>query len=368
MLIKLELNNIDELTDEETAGVENLFLSCAEGTHVAIADRNTLKALLNFTHLSSRALGSIRNMLSKFSFIANLEKEISFYVQISSDTADPEFTEDLWKLPLSWFSDSQLCTRTILLAENLNDAFFYAFSSPVLSRHADLLKELTVNYELVNGGGDTTADVLAHVADEKRFTICVTDSDQYSPGASEKRTARRCRAVIRACRWPCDLAVINARTVENLIPPAMVRASTNSPHAHRAANDVEYLLANDLLPVARFSDLKSGLHLSKIFSYTDQNAIADWKLLGERLVGHGQLDERCIEQWSCQHDRHNCDQNCCRIVAGYGVRTLSNLVAWLKAEPSAGIVPLLEVPTESPLRTVADRVVELCLAMKIQRV
>lgn len=146
--------------------------------------------------------------------------------------------------------------ETHVITENILDSIFFKYLVKFFLRE-NAIRYCNICFYPVMGGGDTTADVLKHEIEDRRFLcLVITDSDRKYPDSEYGQTALKIKEVMdRYNPFHCDMYIMNqVMEVENLIPFGVVKkAASNSGFSQVFEKD------------ASFYDMKCGLTLNWLF-------------------------------------------------------------------------------------------------------
>ncbi len=162
---------------------------------------------------------------------------------------------------------------TVLLGENLDDCRFYMQMTRYYeAKHK--IKGYTHRCETVNGGGSTTYLSFKNaVCNNRRFTLCIADSDKHygDTSAPEGQTLRELRRTNRKIQnlgndTLCELLPLAVMEAENLIPYSLLeRVFSSEPVCKECLETLKTMSTtfsgdSSLSPVL-FYDLKKGLRI-----------------------------------------------------------------------------------------------------------
>ena len=146
--------------------------------------------------------------------------------------------------------------ETHVITENIQDSIFFKYLVKFFLReHA--IRYCNICFFPVMGGGDTTADVLRHEIEDRRFLcLVIADSDRKYPHSKYGQTALKIKEIIENYNpFHCDLYIMDqVMEVENLIPFGVVeKAASNKGFSQIFEKD------------ASFYDMKCGLTLNWLY-------------------------------------------------------------------------------------------------------
>ncbi|MEJ3631906.1 hypothetical protein [Vibrio vulnificus] len=109
-------------------------------------------------------------------------------------------------------------SKPAVIFENENDDIVYR---KILNWYFDEKKvssELQISYEVIHGGGNTTADISKSAIDKRLGVYALCDSDKISPHAPIGSTARNAKRAFEDKGVSSSFFCIEAHEVENLVP------------------------------------------------------------------------------------------------------------------------------------------------------
>jgi len=305
---------------EACAGISSVFDAHYRGEHYAIASRQTLVALSQCTSFSVVTKKVIESVLSNFSTLGAISSQVNLRLQVTHGkaTLPTRISPAEWEIPLNIIG-IQGIQKAVLLTENLEDATAYEHAAKQYL--ASLRMPGQVSLEKSGGGGSTTPDAFEnHTRIEKRWCLCVTDSDRLYPGASMDSTARKCHQIADDQNIVASHIDLAAREIENIIPLTFLSEVIPKPHQALWEWHVDRLLA--IRPDAHsYSDIKNGTTRKKIASYPHNTPKrAYWESVVRDLEGASALPSECVNGGNCQdNDENKC---MCFVTHGFGEKLL----------------------------------------------
>lgn len=146
--------------------------------------------------------------------------------------------------------------ETHVITENIQDSLFFKYLVKFFLREHSI-RYCNICFSPIMGGGDTTAEVLKHEVEDRRFLcLVITDSDRKYPHSKYGQTALKIKDVIENYTpFHCGLYIMDqVMEVENLIPFGVVeKAASNKGFSQIFEKD------------ASFYDMKCGLTLNWLF-------------------------------------------------------------------------------------------------------
>lgn len=212
------------------------------GTHIICADVATFDGLIEKNDLfQERTRQLLIRARTKLAFRQGLISGVLWRARITSSVTSPitKITADGQRellLPTTLVANSPtLLNRPRFIPENNNDGHFF---EALVYNLIELDKEyknnfstVVLNFDLLQGGGQTTSLVYAHEKNSKgHFCLAVVDSDQSSPTGPIGNTAKAVIAIDsppNTLAWNARHLVLGVRAVENLFPrQTLLKAAT----------------------------------------------------------------------------------------------------------------------------------------------
>lgn len=250
--------------------LENIAYQCRSGNHILMGDRDLLLRIADSPSLDPRASSLIRNSAQKMTQQGALLAQSPWILEIDTSNVAPN------QAHLVNFSDSDLCEKSQILAENPTD------SSILASLAETYIQKYLSGYRLSircqNGGGSTIGSTLRQITDQSSgCVLCVVDSDRTFPGSRIGSTAKSAKQAQKRVtpHWRSRLHVIEQRELENIIPldirnhcitkhtPDLLETSNLIDKTSKFYSDHFCLKSGDSM-CRIFNSMISGKHTSKI--------------------------------------------------------------------------------------------------------
>lgn len=253
--------------------LEHIAMAHLQGRHFVMSSRELLKRLINVEKYNDRRTANIyKYILSKYATYGSIVHIIRLKVVfILSDIPYIEKDENgRYKeigCPINAATFDLLINETGLLFENIKEGGFYHFMSEFYKKKQFLLTN--TRYTILNGGGDTTKNVLQEISESKeRFCLSFLDSDKKHPDASIGDTLK---GVIKTrkkthCYYTSDYIYTDKyREVENMIPLDVLQIiSREDPNWLKGVKDINAIQKND--EDTYYYDVKNGINQEKYVS------------------------------------------------------------------------------------------------------
>lgn len=310
----------------EIEGLQNLLLSTRRGEHAMIASPIVLELLAKNESLGARERSMAKYLLSKKAEINQLLGLVQNKVYVHADRG-----RSLRRDRGDWFiGAAELATKftskVILLAENMVDAELYEIAANHY-RVIERLKGVGVSV-LCRGGGGSQLDVELNAnLSAGLATVVLSDGDKFYPNQPLSEVAQRCRGLVESgigLSWHHSLSCYSA---ENLVPPALYSEVCESEDRHSECERVS-LIDLHSRPLGHkasmFFSWKTGINLSDIFEFSDQNKRIFWNNVVSSINSTTNcMHSRCVEEGVCQLRPCKCvlangfGKNCLRLVSGW---------------------------------------------------
>jgi hypothetical protein len=313
--------------------VSNLALARREGKHVVFADRRTLTACVKSPWLSDRTRRVYDHLLNNLpqmkAYLDNLARRVEI---VASDGVFELTTARqcrVIRVSASLLRDFSMFDASVLVCENLTDTRFYVHVAKACL-HWWKLGNLILRYDPRGGGGQTTSDAYESVRSSRsRLCLCIVESDRTTPNDGLGRTALAAQEVDSSGVQPlCELVVLTARAVENIIPTRVYEEAVWGDTNRMAA-----VLVLERLELGQFAearlhlDLKGGLRLGEILHAAHESAFRRyWEPVARGLQGAAHsVDRRCWSNPDCSVP----DECHCIVAPGMGDTILEHVADFL---------------------------------------
>jgi hypothetical protein len=354
MLIRIDDSVIDSLNEKNAAqneiitAIELLALARKEGKHSVIASPSGIDKILNSDVISSSSKKVFNKLRAEAKSFLSYLSFVSTYIEVVYPCLIPSKRQDnnknVIKIPPKFSTDTETIQRTIFLSENLEDIEFYGFIAKAFCCWNKM--PFILSYEPRNGGGSTTGETYYSVQkNEKRFCLCIVDSDKIYPTSPLGETAKR---VEKADDPNCPYSsywTLRVSEIENLIPSSFFSDfCVNDAEKQKALKLLEEILGGNHPGAINFLDIKKGLQFKKILDSKDEKAQLFWfQVLSGVSANLASVDTWCIQNNACQGDsssskdiKNKTQKKCqCKLNLGFGDKVLSHLIEWLKDKDPA---------------------------------
>ncbi len=323
--------------------LENIATGRREGKHVVIGTSALLKVMSESEFLSSRSRGVFKSILAHRSEEASLLRRVRCYVNVLPPKSSLYMSLDSAKvivnIPIDKFADTVTIQQGILLAESISDAKFYKKMASVYAFREKM--KVPVRAETIGGGGGALGKQYQHYQDEqKRFCLCVVDSDREYPNAAVGSTARAVKKADDRDKVMSTILIIGCREVENLIPVSvyekMFKGDIDKVSSIDAMIDIGKCNEMDVL---RYIDVKSGHRLGWIIGSDPKSDFGKfWRSKMPVMEGCCTgVDPCCISDDGCRFP-----QSCkCSLLVSLGARVLESALDILEKMTDQKVSELL---------------------------
>ncbi len=315
----------DLATDHDCCqGITAIFEAVYRGEHYALGARDTLSALAvnpNLAPLTRTVVATVQANLSTLGAIAT---QICTKLQVTHGrvaTCKRTAATD-WEVPLKEIG-IQGVRKVVLLTENLNDAKAYEHAARQYQVSIGMRGQVTL--EKAGGGGSTTPESFENYTKiEKRWCLCITDSDRMCPSDNMDVTAQKCNEIAKSDSLVASHVDLPVREIENILPIAFLAEAI--PVTHQAYWDWHRDKLCKLRSDAhRYCDIKKGTTFRQIFSYevhTPKQIY--WGSVTTDLKNAAALTSECIDSSECEQEAPT---DCrCFLARGFGGKVLELVV------------------------------------------
>ena len=374
MLIRIDRSIVEteiyphSWSNETITALENLALARREGKHLIIADRETLEKIGQCKDLSKNTIVIYNKILNNVSKYKAYLSTVTLYLEIQKSCLEPSLKNinslSIIQVPLKFFQDSEQIQKTILLCENAIDANFYE----ILTRVFILWKrrKVSLSFEVRGGGGTTVKTEYDNILNEqKRFCLCLLDSDRSSPNDSLGETAKQTLEKYNSLDPRCirtQVFVLDVREIENLIPLSILSQICEDIQRQQALKLLETIQNCSAKDIRDVLDMKEGLKFKKIIDKSSLIVREFWQDKITELQNLKIIDihPKC-KTWECNNK--NEEEICtCQIAYGFGNKILENSLTCMETKNFHEIGKTIEEPLRSHWEKIGQAIVNWCVA------
>ena len=155
---------------------------------------------------------------------------VNKYVNVVNEKNKTQNSDDEkeYKVTLQELAKSDISDYTDLVTENIIDAGFYKLIARYYIKSEDKLAKHKVEFNPVQGGGSTIADVIKQKAtDKKRLFFCIVDSDKKYPNCKNGSTFKHVNDFLKETKeegW--QVRFLDVHEIENLLPICWIEKCT----------------------------------------------------------------------------------------------------------------------------------------------
>lgn len=309
---------------ESCQGISTIFDAVYRGEHYAIGARDTLAALSrnqNLSAITQRIITTVQNNLPTLGSIAQ-QIRTRLQVTYGKSAICKRLSATEWEVPLKEIGNLGI-KKAVLLTENLDDAKAYEHAARQYQVSIGMQGRVVV--ERAGGGGSTTPESFVnHSSIEKRWCLCITDSDRLCPAGNMDVTAQKCHEIANNDSIVASHIDISPREVENILPFAFLAEAI--PPTHQASWDFHVNTFCRLRPDAHhYCDIKEGITFRKTLSYAANTpARIFWDSVTHDLARANALRGNCVDARECLgDDTASCK---CYVAHGYGPKVLESVI------------------------------------------
>ncbi|HEV2746567.1 MAG TPA: hypothetical protein VGW34_04625 [Allosphingosinicella sp.] len=234
------------------AAIENLLTSHTQGWHVFAPSREIGTFIAERMRLSDHKAAILRHhILARSAELLGQARSTPRVIYCIPDgSGDLGADERCLVVPLSAFTDMEACLKSELLVENARrDGQFYLSLAEAMSGGRG---RLPLRFDVVHGGGNTTADEIERRLPAMRPLLAIVDSDRRSPGGAAGETLQRSQRVMDGVDNPLKTLIsLDVRSLENFVPLAAWRRACEG--------DPDALAAIEALQRVRDEEVQTGV-------------------------------------------------------------------------------------------------------------
>ncbi len=371
MLISIDSSVVDDgdenTWDKETVeALEYLATARREGKHIVMANRKTLKKIAQCSRLSEFSRNIYHKLYNDSTQFYSYLSAVTKYIEIVNPCYEPEVLSDsdkeIIKVPPRFFNDSESVQKTILLCENSDDAVFYETIAKVYLRWKRINAQIKCDRR--GGGGSTISSEYINIQKlNKRFCLCIVDSDKIAPNGNLGDTASRLRKSDDPTCIKTQIFILHCRESENLIPNSILsKLYPGKQEKLEALNIIKSIS----LEVRCFLDIKEGTYLNKILGAKKRSEIQNfWSAKIPQILNiSDRINNSCQANWQCSSNSGECQ---CKISLGFGDKTLSKTVEYLKDNSPNEIAKIVDRSMISDWEKIGQVVMNWCIAERAMR-
>jgi len=317
----------DFATDHETcAGIEAIFGAVYRGEHYALGERETLIALAGKQDLSSTTRTLINTVVQRLPTLGCIKEMVVTRLIVTNrqDARLRRVDSNRWEVPLKHIAMWGV-KKTALIAENLDDARAFEHAAKQYIAFARMSGDVAL--ERFSGGGSTTHRCFDNlVKSEKRWCLCITDSDRFCPADDMNTTANHCKDVA-SCDSVASHVDFGAREIENIVPIRFLEEAIPPTRQWICEHHLNrfYRVRPD---AHHFCDIKKGMTLKEVFSFpqgTPKRLF--WDSVISDLRRSSAFSSDCIDASGCKEQNIGPCQ--CHVTQGFGEGILRSVVDML---------------------------------------
>ena len=309
---------------------EEIFRARRMGRHIIYAHPSTLDALEKLPGLSNRTIQTIRKIKERVRSKKSLFESIPTHVRVvaNSDVAKTitEGNRKIIEIPAKNITDDSFFRATILLVENHSDGELYKYISKIFNLASTPNQNVRQDFEIFPGGGSQTPRHYDLLKKEGRFTFCIVDGDMEFPTANlgTNTAAPIFDSTLNNPTPFSDSLVLDCYSIENLIPPALIRGANGLNNANIPwLTQLEECYTKEFWP---FLPLKRKKECTAFRGETTQATY--WR---EYKV-HFQPPPPACAKWD---DDQHCEKPC-TVLKPLSDKTLAKVVAYIDAMQANG--------------------------------
>jgi hypothetical protein len=209
------------LSEQIEIAINRLALVHKDGDHRVIMSRKTVEILTKY-QWSPVVKATLLKIANEFTQVAQLLDIARWVLCIRSHTEAGRITRDNHKvILLTEFNRLRLHQPTVLLVENVEtDGSLLCTFLETIGRR---MGTSNLRIDRAHGGGDDIGSSFSSQVGNRRFVVCVVDSDMKSPFSPPAPKLRRLNRIRKELMWDyCYVVSLNCHEAENLLGPEIV--------------------------------------------------------------------------------------------------------------------------------------------------
>ena len=212
---------------------EELFRARRAGRHIVFAKNSTLDALAGLPGLSAKTKQTIKSVKDRIRSKKSFFDDVMVFVRVVAESGVKRRINENGKYVIEASADilsNDLVFReTYLLVENYSDGEFYKAITLIYNNYFAPSQSVRINLSIFPGGGSQTPRHYNILKSEPRLTFCIIDGDYEFMGAApgSNTAGPILNSDFIAPSAFADALIIDCYSIENLIPPALLRIVLN---------------------------------------------------------------------------------------------------------------------------------------------
>lgn len=328
--------------------LDNLGEAGFRRDHLVLGDRAAILEILRVTDLSRRARAYFQSVATKLTTLGAIARVIRpTFVDVNAISAHQGATGVV--VPIAHFKSLHSLERALLLCEHMYDCTLAEEFSLARLRGLGLARigRLSLRH-VVGGGGGIHLTLSTYQLDAETLGVCIIDSDRAHPFDALGTTASTAKGVFEE-GWKWCLHIIEARELENLIPPEVAAAcGLAKPRLSNYFN-------NEAWAIGGYVDFKLE-HGDKLCRYFSINPSSQSKRHVRDAIAH--LRTCAVVGGCCAASDCSGEGNC--VLTQYNKDMLKRVATW--ATPMGVTARLDNVTTVDAFDRMTDAVVAAGLA------
>lgn len=254
---------------EHQLSIENLINAHRDGCHIFAPHPDIAATILKECDLSASQKAVLRTEIQAKS--ATLMGQVLSIPAVAvvlppgTKTATRRQNQKI-TIPLDAFRHRDASARSRIIVEDADtDGAFIKFLAEVMCRPLGYYPSFS--FTIVHGGGERTGNRYAEAVQERTPTLCIVDSDRWSPDDGIGGTASGvCAHRGRECLPTVKAVVLGVREIENLLPPTLLMEifSCNDTLSTIGILSSMSAIPDNKNPYILYHDYKKGLRIKDI--------------------------------------------------------------------------------------------------------
>ncbi len=311
-------------------GIHELFAAAYRGEHFVLADRNTLDHLIANASLSAATRSIAAKIRSSLPTLGAIAKQVQRRVNVinTDENKYRRTSSDLWVVPLKMIGARGI-RKAIILTENLDDATAYEHAAKQYKASEKMAGQISL--EIAGGGGSTIPEAFGNYTNvERRWCLCITDSDRICPDDNMDVSAQRCCDIADLDDIVASHVDIKSREIENILPLKFLEDCIPASHQDKWEWHVQKLL-KIRQDAHRYCDIKKGITFRKVNSYLSGTPRRDyWSKVMQDLRHASAISIECSDnECAAMTSQEPCN---CNVTYGFGTNILASVISKLTSQ------------------------------------
>lgn len=263
----LETELLCGISEHIEIAINRLALVHKDGDHRVIISRKTVHSLLDY-QWSPFVKATLLKIANEFTQVGQLLNDAGWVLCIRLQSDVGRVARDNHKvILLTEFNSLRLHQPTVLIVENVEtDGSLLCTIMETIGRR---MGASNLRIDRAHGGGDDIGSSFSSQIENRRFVVCVVDSDMNSPFCPPTPKLRRLDKIKEVKNWKyCHIVALKCREAENLLGPEVVAGLRYSAN-YRDRVFVDRMKEKEVdcfgvTSLWRYFDVKNGIDVSSL--------------------------------------------------------------------------------------------------------